>query len=483
LLHKKKLFFVGTGPGAIGLVTKRALSVLKKADLVIFGRFINPNILFYANSNAEFIDNISDEEILYKLANDSYKIAVWLTIGDPCFFSKHNRRIEQFSKLSNLDIEIVPGISSAIAVPEYSGILISKPDFTDTVTISVGRKVVSGKTACPKKSDSPTALFFLALDVLKELTQKLLRAGWLPDEPVAIIENGTTENRTIAGKLAEIADLAKQNGVSEPALFVCGKESDRKNRFDWFEKKPLFSKRIVVTRPMPNGLDTIDILEELGADVIYLPVVKLTRLSFDVDPSGYDLIIFTSAKSVSYFFEHVKPDSCNGLIASVGQKTADALAKYHIKADIVPDEFSSKALTEKLIATGVKGKTILIPGSEMMNPEMSLRLKESGADVRLLYLYKPEKNRIKWENLIRKKIDRWKNIDYLMLTSGFTAKMAAEFFDGHLLIKKSLKTVAISKNVGRIAENLGFKNIIVSKEATEESMIKKILDEGDEFED
>jgi len=113
-----------------------------------------------------------------------------------------------------------------------------------------------------------------------------------------------------------------------------------------------------------------------------------------------------------------------------------------------------------------------------MNPEMSLQLKEAGADVRLLYLYKPERNRIKWEKLIRKKIDRWKNIDYLMLTSGFTAKMAAEFFDSHLLIKKSLKTVAISKNVGRIAENLGFKNIIVSKEATEESMIKKILDDG-----
>ncbi|GMT43227.1 MAG: uroporphyrinogen III methyltransferase [bacterium] len=484
LPHRSKLFFVGTGPGAIGLVTKRAFWALKKADIVIYGRFINPNLLFYASKKARYISACNDEEAIFSELSklDGSRNTVWLTIGDPIFFSKHNRRMEKFAKLANLEIEIIPGVTSALAASTYSGILVSKPDCTDTVTISVGKKVATGKTNCPKKSDSPTVIFFLALDCLRELTEELFKAGWHKSDACAIIENGTTQNRTVFGGLSEIADMADSNGISEPALFVCGQEASSKNRFGWFEKKPLFSKKIVVTRPMPEGLDTVDKLEELGADVLYLPVVNIVRLPCDIDSTDYDLVIFTSAKSVSCFFDNIKQSGIHagriGSIACVGKKTAAALSDYHLKADIIPDDFSAKALTDKLIIEEIEGKRILIPGSEMMNPAMSLRLREAGASVKLLYLYRPEKNPIQWSSLIEKKIENWGNIDYLMLTSGFIAKAAADFFENkRFLVEKSSKTVAISKNVGRISKRLGFKNIIVSDEAAEESMIKKILDD------
>ncbi len=482
--HKVKLFFVGAGPGAIGLVTKRALSVLKRADIVIYGRFINPNLLFYAGEKARYISACNDEEAIFSELSklNGNRNTVWLTIGDPIFFSKHNRRMEKFSRIKNLEIEIIPGITSAIAAPTYSGIMVSMPSCTDTVTISVGKKMASGKANCPKKSDSPTVIFFLALDCLKELTEELFKAGWQKSDACAIIENGTTRNRTVFGSLSKIADMADINEISEPALFICGQEASSKNRFGWFEKKPLFSKKIVVTRPMPEGLDTVDKLEELGADVLYLPVINIVRLSCDIDSTDYDLIIFTSAKSVSCFFDNIKLSGIYadriGSIACVGKKTAAALGNYHLKADIVPDDFSAKAMTDRLLAEGIKGKKILIPGSEMMNPVMPLRLREAGASVKLLYLYRPEKNPIQWSSLIKKKIENWGNIDYLMLTSGFIAKEAADFFeDERFLVEKSSKTVAISKNVGRISNRLGFRNIIVSDEATEEGMIKKILDD------
>ncbi|NOZ84508.1 MAG: hypothetical protein GXP60_06885 [Epsilonproteobacteria bacterium] len=475
---------MGTGPGAIGLVTKRALWVLKRADIVIYGRFINPNLLFYANKKARYISACNDEEAIFSELSklNGNRDVAWLTIGDPIFFSKHNRRMEKFAKLTNLEIEIIPGVTSALAASTYSGILVSKPSCTDAVTISVGKKVATGKANCPKKSDSPTVIFFLALDCLKELTEKLFKAGWQKSDACAIIENGTTQNRTVFGRLSKIADLTDINEISEPALFVCGQEVSSKNRFGWFEKKPLFSKKIVVTRPMPEGLDTVDKLEELGADILYLPVVNIVRLPYDIDSIDYDLIVFTSAKSVSCFFDNIKQSGIYadriGSIACVGKKTAAALGNYHLKADIIPDDFSAKALTDRLLAEGIKGKRILIPGSEMMNPAMSLRLREAGASVKLLYLYRPEKNSIQWSSLIEKKIENWGNVDYLMLTSGFIAKETANFFENkQFLVKKSSKTVAISKNVGRISKRLGFKNILVSEEATEESMIKKILDD------
>ncbi len=484
MLHKVSLYFAGAGPGDTGLITKTALSVLKNADIVFFGHFINPNLLFYAKDSAEFIFiGRDDNEAFQRLKTlENGETVIWLTIGDPIFFSKSNRRITKFKQLKNIKIDIIPGITSAVAVPTYSGILISKPDLTDTVTVSVGKRVASGQINCPNKADSPTVIFFLTVDNLNELIKKMLNVGWSQDDQAVIIENGTTGNcREIFGKLETIADDAASHNIHEPALFICGKEAKNENIFAWFNKKPLFSMRIIVTRPMPDGIRTVELLERMGADVVYLPSIKLNPIDVKIEPlDKYDLIIFTSSNSVRLFLKQMKKSgqSIQSIkrIACVGRKTANSLEKYYLVSDIIPKEYNSASLLNELIKIGIKGKRILLPGSTMMKPYLEDKLKAKGAEVETVYLYRPEQNSIKWLEIIKNKINKWENIHYLLLTSAFAAKSAVKSFECRtLLTSKVENAVVISENVGKIAKDLGFKKVIVSREATEESMLEKIV--------
>ncbi len=484
LSRKARLFFAGAGPGNTELITKAALSVLKNADIVIFGHFINPNLLFYAKDSAEFIFVGKDDDTVFKrmATLEDEETVIWLTIGDSVFFSKSNRRIARVKQLGNIDIEIIPGIISAIAVPSYSGILISKPDCTDTVTVSVGKRVALGQINCPKKVGSPTIIFFLAIDNLHKLVEKMLDAGWKSDDKTAIIENGTTGScREVFSNLGNIADDASRHDILEPALFVCGKEVENKNLLKWFNKKPLFSKRIIVTRPMPEGIKTAARLEQMGADVIYLPSIRLNPIDVKIKPlNRYDLIVFTSANSVIFFLKQMQESGQSAQairkIACIGMKTAETLEKYYLRSDVIPKEHNSAGLLNELIKIGIKDKRILIPGSTMMKPYLANKLRAKGADVEIVDLYKPEQNSIKWLEIIKNKINKWDKIKYLLLTSGFVAESVVNSFDDRdFLTSRVENTVAISKNVGKIAAELGFKRILVSRETTEESMLERLL--------
>ncbi len=405
-----KVFLVGAGPGDPSLLTLRAAELIAGADLVALDALVSPGIAARIPKSAEVVyvgkrasahalpqDQIN--ALLVQKAKEG-KCVVRLKGGDPFVFGRGGEEAEELAA-AGVSFEIVPGISSSIAGPAYAGIPVTHRDFATSVTLVTGHEAdeSTGVDWEALAKMHGTIVFMMGLGNMPVIVRKLRENGVPAERKIAVISKATTkEHRTVAGTLADIEERA--TGVPTPALIVVGEVVTLHDRINWFETKPLFGKRIVVTRAREQASDLKRLLEESGAAVIEFPTIEIAppesfaSLDKVVASAGdYQRLIFTSTNGVRAFFERLQEAgkdarSLAGVsIAAVGETTAADLKSHGISPDLVPDKFMSSALLPLLEADQSGIRTAVIR-AEDGREELIDELRRRGGEVDLAIAYR-----------------------------------------------------------------------------------------------
>jgi uroporphyrinogen III methyltransferase/synthase len=412
---KGKVYLVGAGPGDPGLLTLKAKECIERADVIVYDYLANEAFLNYADNKAELIyvgkkggSHIKPQEEINRLICDKAGKGlnvVRLKGGDPFIFGRGGEEAQELVK-AGIPFEIVPGVTSAIAVPAYAGIPLTHRDYTSTVAFITGHED-------PAKGESDidweklatgvgTLVFLMGVGNLETIAAQLIQHGRSPETPVAVIQQGTVAGqKTIEGKLRHIADIAKREGIKPPGIIVVGDIVGLRTELNWFEQRPLFHKRIVVTRAKEQASRFMAALSELGAECIEFPVIEiLPPDSLDgMDKAiqsleGYDWLLFTSVNGVKYFF-----DRLYGLgkdirslkdikVGAIGPKTAEAVYEKGIRPDLMPDEYRAEAVVEAFKKWDAKGLRILLARAVEARDLLPEELSKMGAHVDVVQAYR-----------------------------------------------------------------------------------------------
>ncbi len=411
-----KVYLVGAGPGDPGLITVRGKYLLEKAEVVVYDYLASPKLLKHVPKDAELIyagkkggvkHTHTQEEINQMLVDwaESGKIVVRLKGGDPFIFGRGGEEVEVLAE-TGVDFEVVPGVTSATAAATYAGIPITHREHTASVAFLTGHEdptkpdsnIDWGKLA----TGAGTLVVYMGIKNLPIIVENLVKNGRDPKTPVAVVRWASTpEQRSVVGTLETIADIVREAGVKPPALIIVGEVVTLRSKIDWFEKRPLFGKRIVVTRTREQASELMAGLEEYGANcreystIKIEPVDSYEALDEDLERlQEYHWILFTSLHGVKYFFERLYEKgldarSLNGpSVAAVGKATADLLLDYGVRADLLPSVFTGEGLAETLLDQGVEGRSILIPRAEKAREILPETLRGAGAQVTVTPVYK-----------------------------------------------------------------------------------------------
>lgn len=410
-------YLIGAGPGDPRLLTVRARQIVAAADVIVYDYLCNPRILRWARPDAEKIlagkrsrnPEVAQEEtnaILVDRTRRGLTVAR-LKGGDPCVFGRGGEEAEHLVA-AGLRYEIVSGVTSAIAVPAYAGIPVTHRDHCSSFIVATGH-------IDPKKGvidlDYPllarfggTRVILMGVGKLREIASNLITAGAAQDTPAAVIQWGTlARQRSACGTLGNIADMAQAGGIGPPGVIVVGRVVSIAGGLRWFEHRPLFGRRIVITRPTADAGGLADRFEDLGADVIEVP---LTRIAPPSDPCAleraaraageFDWIVFASANAARSFFGIIERGRMDlrGLatarFACVGTETAAAITAFHIQPDLTPAEFTADALASEFHRMDMTGKKVLLPRGNLGRDVLERSLKAQGALVTVVEAYRTE---------------------------------------------------------------------------------------------
>ena len=403
-----KVFLVGAGPGDPGLLTVKAAALLRQADVVVLDRLVDTGILELIPPTAERVDvgknagshPVPQErinQILVELARSRRQV-IRLKGGDSFLFGRGGEELEALIA-NGIPFEVVPGVTSALAVPAYAGIPVTHRDYCSSVHVITGHK----------RSDQPldldydalvrlngTLVFLMSLANVGDIMEGLLNAGMPSDMPSAVIEHGTRpEQRKIVATIATLAAQVAELNFQSPALIVVGRVCSLSDKMDWFSQLPLKGVRILVTRPQAQAAAFVSRLRELGAAVTPIPSIETRDLPFELpNLSHYNTLVLTSVTGVHSFFNHLMAigldsRSVAGLkIAVIGSETAKALLTYGLKADFVPTIYNGGDLADQLLAQDqFEPGRLLIARARDSDPQLTDRLREAGIDFTEISLY------------------------------------------------------------------------------------------------
>lgn len=397
-----KVWLVGAGPSSVELLTLRAKKVIEQADVVVYDALVEQSVVDIIPKKAEKIDvgkraghhTMPQEEIsrlLLSLAQQGKKV-VRLKGGDPFLFGRGGEELELLAS-HRIPFEVVPGVTSAVAVPAYFGIPVTHREWASSVHIITGhqRKDEPLKINFPAlKEAGGTLVFLMGVSALHHIVTGLLEAGMEPEMPAAVLQQGAGgRQKKIGGTLATLEKEAKEQGASTPAIIIVGKVVALGEKFAWFEKLPLFGKRFLVTRPKERMKELADRLRELGAEVMELPTIAIQgihpnpalrqELSHLTD---YRFLVFTSPSGVEEFMRELLDmgrdvRSLSGIsIAVIGSGTGKALRQYGIRADVMPEVYNGRALGALLSEKCQAGDKVLLARSSIGNPELIMELQK-----------------------------------------------------------------------------------------------------------
>jgi uroporphyrinogen III methyltransferase / synthase len=369
-------YLVGSGPGDPGLLTLRAKQCIEEADVVAYDYLSGSDLLCYARPDAETIyvgkkakdHTLPQEDINALLAEHvaAGKVVTRVKGGDPIIFGRGGEEAEYLHE-RGLKFEIVPGISSSIAGPAYAGIPVTHRAFVSQFTVFTGHedptKAESSLDFKKLAQADGTKVMLMGVQRLREICATFMEEGMSPDLPVALVRWATTNRQqTITGTVATIADIAEEKQFKAPAVAVFGEVVSLRDQLNWFENRPLFGKRIVVTRTRKQASVLSDKLRRLGADAFEIPTIRIQKpddlLGFGAmvqDSHTYDWIVFTSPNGVEAFFEmfyKIYKDAREiggARIAAIGPGTAKKIAEYHLTTDLIPEKYVAEGLVESLM--------------------------------------------------------------------------------------------------------------------------------------
>lgn len=405
---KNKVYLVGAGPGDTGLLTLKGKACIKKADVVVYDYLAAGELLKFARKDAELIyvgkkggDHTMTQEkinaLLVEKALEGHTVTR-LKGGDPFIFGRGGEEIEALIE-KNIEFEVVPGVTSAIAAPAYAGIPLTHRKYTSTVTFITGHEDPSKKTSSINwkalTENSGTLVFLMGVKNLPNIISQLRQYGMDKNTPTALVRWGTTsKQQAVTGTLETIEDNVRKAGLKAPCIIVVGDVVSLRKKMKWFENRPLFKKKIVVTRARAQASDMIRQLTSLGAECLEFPVIKIippndyALLDNAIDNlAGYDWIIFTSVNGVEFFFkrlyENGKDARALGNIktACIGPVTAQKLRSYGINTDILPESYRAESIIKAFQNITVSGKRMLLPRAAEARPILPEELSKMGAEI------------------------------------------------------------------------------------------------------
>jgi len=408
-----KVYLVGGGPGDPGLISLRGVECLKLADEVLYDGLVNPLLLRHANAHCERTCRtdgpdgriLKQDEINQRLVDSALagKTVVRLKGGDPFIFGRGSEEAACLRK-HGIEYEIVPGITAATASGEYAGFSLTHRESASMVTFVTGHEAPDKEGSAldyEQLAASPgTLVFYMGLHNLPKISQSLLGHGKRPDTPTAVISRATTPHqRTIVAPLNEISEAVARAELHAPSLIIVGDCVKQRDELAWFEEKPLFGQKIGITRPAAQAEPQIRKAFELGAQPILMPAIQIEPIKdwSEVDATlqrldEFNWLVFTSVNGVEAFLSRLweKGGDARQLagmkIATIGTSTADALSKYHLRADLIPDEFRAEALA-KAMAPHVKDQKVLWARASRGREVLPQELTAAGATVKELVVY------------------------------------------------------------------------------------------------
>jgi uroporphyrinogen III methyltransferase/synthase len=473
--QKGVVYLVGAGPGDLELITLRGFNLLGKADVVVYDYLVNQKLLEFAprarhlfagkRSDSHTIEQPEINRILLREARAG-RTVVRLKGGDPTIFGRGAEEAEALQR-ARIPFEIVPGVTAAIGAATYAGIPLTHRDRASQVTFVTGHTKEGGFDAAdlPRRG---TLVVYMGLKSLPTISKKLIRLGWDPRTPAATIQWATTpRQRTVRATLATIAERAAT--LSAPAVTIIGWVVELEKRLRWFERKPLFGKRVVVTRAREQSGELALKFEALGADVATFSTIQIRPVRIKpISIRGYTHIAFTSRTAVELFFANLAGDArslAGTMVCAVGDQTARALVGQGVKPDLVAAEFTSRSLARELAACGVKGSHIFHPGADKMNPDFENLLRRNGANVTNLVLYRID-------NIAPDNVAAVEKADWITFASAQTVRNFMVAMGGRPI---RARIACIGPSTAKSARQCGLKVAVVPKKHTFDALVQAIV--------
>ncbi len=496
--RRGRVTLVGAGPGDPGLITLRGVEALRQAEVVVYDYLASPELLRHVPVAAERIyvgkkagaHTMAQEEIgalLVGLGQEGKRV-VRLKGGDPFVFGRGGEEAAALAE-AGIPFEVVPGVTSAIAVPAYAGIPVTHRGVASSLAVVTGHED-------PTKAESAidwqalagvdTVVFLMGAGNLPRIAAELVARGKPAATPAAVIQWGTLgSQRTVAGTLADIAARAGDAGLSSPAVTVVGGVVALREGLRWFDRRPLSGLRVLVTRTRDQASKLAEGLRALGAEPVECATIE-TAEPDDWAPldraiaaiGGYQWVVFTSANGVEAFFRRLARAGrdaralAGARLAAIGPATAEALAAHGLTADLVPGEYVAEALSEALGDVG--GLRMLLPRADIARPALAEQLRAAGALVDEAVAYRTVAP-AGLETTLRQALD---GADVVTFTSSSTARhLVAALTPGEAA--RALAGVAVAC-IGPVTADtvreLGLTPAVVAEEYTVDGLLKALVE-------
>ena len=507
-----KVWLVGAGTGDIGLFSQKGMEVLQNAEVVVYDALVSLELLALLPEHAELINAgkrsnnhlIPQEEINRILLHKAQegKRVVRLKGGDPFVFGRGGEELELLAN-HGISFEIVPGITSSIAVPAYNGIPVTHRDYTSSFHVITGHKKKNGSLDIDFKALvdlNATLVFLMGVSALEYIVNQLMEAGIDPAMPAAVLEKGTTcRQRRVVATVQTLKKKADEASMESPAVIVVGRVCQLADSLAWFEKKPLFGTQVMVTRPKERISSLVKKMRALGAQVIELPMISTVPACCLPETDVYEklcsamdsvcttkekiCVTFTSPQGVKHFFAQLKDrrQDIRGLLANehvkfavIGQGTRRELENYCIFPEFMPEEYSAKELGKLLVAELDPSYTVYLFRAEEGSQEVLFALSGANIPYQDVPVYRTV---YRTGGSVMEKMEEalaQGEIDYVTFTSASTVKGFVNSFPA--LDYGKVTALCIGGETAKEAEKYGMK-ILVSMKATMDSMVELLLEQ------
>ena len=403
-----KVYLIGAGPGDPDLITVKGRKILERADAILHDHLASERLLDLAPAHAERVyvgkkrsaHEFTQDEIAQMLIERARqgKTVVRLKGGDPFIFGRGGEEMEALAA-ANIPFEIVPGVTTPLGVAAYTGVPLTHREHTSAVTFVTGHDV--NAIDWSRIGASETVVLFMGLVNFAAIAREMIRHGRSAETPAMAVRWATRpDQQTEVGTLGNLPARVEAIGMKPPATIIIGDVVALRDQFNWFEKLPLFGKRILVTRDRRQSSMLAEPLEALGAEVLFVPVIEIAEAS-DIGPldsavrnlRSYDWLIFTSVNGVRHFVEALDRSAgdlrdLRAKICAIGPATSAALEALHLRVDVMPEEYVAEGLLHSLAREEVKGKKFLLPRAAVARDLVPVMLRGRGAEVDVVAAYR-----------------------------------------------------------------------------------------------
>jgi uroporphyrinogen III methyltransferase/synthase len=500
------VYLVGAGPGAPGLITARGLECLASADVVLYDHLVHPRLLRHARAEAEKIDvgasapqPLEQEAICYLIAEKARegKIVARLKWGDPFVFD-YGGTEALFLHEQGVRFEVVPGIPAGIGAASYAGVPLTYPGGGDTLTFVRGHED-AGKTPAAIDWTSlarldGTIVCYAGPDQLPQMLEALVSHGRPESDSAAIVYDGTLPTQqTTLGSLTEVAQAVAQSNDRRAAILIVGRVAGLREHLRWFDARPLFGKRVLVTRPREQAAELVRLLEAHGAEAIEAPMIRIGPPD-DYGPLDdacesihtFDWIVFASTNAVDVFVRRLlaSPLDLRALkgvkLCAVGPATADRLAELGLKVDLVPAEYRAEGVVDALTSgRDVRDVRILLPRADIGREVVAEELRRRGAEVVEVVAYRTilvDPEREGEPDIYRMLLDR--KIDVVTFTSASAVRNLVRVLGTEPAadLLSAIVVASIGPVTAEVASQYNIRSTVVPSEYTIPALVEAIVE-------